>query len=326
MDNVNATNRHRVMILGTGPAGLTAAIYAARANLHPYVVEGNEPGGQLMLTTEVENFPGFPDAIMGPQLMDNMRKQAERFGAQFARGWVTAVDLSKRPFQVTVNESEQHFADALIISTGASAKMLGIPGESESIGRGVSTCATCDGFFFRGKQVIVVGGGDSAMEEATFLTKFASQVTIVHRRHELRASKVMQERARNNPKIQWVLNATPVSVQSDGNRVTGLEVRDNETGQTRVIPADGVFVAIGHTPNTGFLKGQLELDDLGYIRTIGVTTATSVAGVFACGDVMDPHYRQAITAAGSGCKAAMDVERYLEGQAVHDWSASSAAR
>ncbi|MCL6548663.1 MAG: thioredoxin-disulfide reductase [Alicyclobacillus sp.] len=317
---------HRVMILGTGPAGLTAAIYAGRANLHPYVVEGNEPGGQLTLTTEVENFPGFPDAIMGPQLMENMRKQAERFGAEFTRGWVTAVDLSVRPFKVTVNDSEEHEADALIISTGASAKMLGIPGEADLIGRGVSTCATCDGFFFRGKKVIVVGGGDSAMEEGTFLTKFASEVTIVHRRNELRASKVMQERARNNPKISWVLNATPVSVQSDGNRVTGLEVRDNASGETRVIAADGVFVAIGHTPNTSFLKGQLDLDDRGYIRTIGVSTATSVPGVFACGDVMDPHYRQAITAAGSGCKAAMDVERYLEGQAAHDWSASTTAQ
>ncbi|GMA50197.1 thioredoxin reductase [Alicyclobacillus contaminans] len=317
-------DKHRVMILGTGPAGLTAAIYAARANLAPVVIEGNEPGGQLTLTTEVENFPGFPDGIMGPELMDNMRKQAEKFGAVFVRGFVTAVDLTKRPFTVTVDDKHQHQADSLIISTGASAKMLGIPGESEMVGRGVSTCATCDGFFFRNKKIIVVGGGDSAMEEATFLTKFASEVTIVHRRNELRASKVMQERARNNPKIKWVMNVTPVSVQSDGNKVTGLEVRDNETGQTRVLETEGLFIAIGHSPNTGFLKGQVELDEVGYIKTNGVTTATSVEGVFACGDVMDPHYRQAITAAGSGCKAALDVERYLESSSTHDWSVSAA--
>ncbi|WP_029421009.1 thioredoxin-disulfide reductase [Alicyclobacillus macrosporangiidus] len=312
--------RHRVMILGTGPAGLTAAIYAARANLDPLVVEGDLPGGQLTQTTEVENFPGFPDGILGPQLMDNMHKQAERFGARFVNGWVTSVDLSRRPFRVVVDDKNTYEADALIVSTGASAKMLGIPGEQELLGHGVSTCATCDGFFFRNKRVVVVGGGDSAMEEATFLTKFASEVTIIHRRNELRASKVMQERARSNPKIRWVLNATPVAVHGDGGKVTGIEVRDNASGNTRVIDTDGVFVAIGHTPNTGFLKGQLELDDLGYIRTDGVTTQTSVEGVFACGDVMDSRYRQAITAAGSGCKAAMDVERWLEGSMTHSWS------
>jgi thioredoxin reductase (NADPH) len=317
--------KHRVMILGTGPAGLTAAIYAARANLDPVVVEGNEPGGQLTLTTEVENFPGFPDGIMGPELMDNMRKQAEKFGAKFVAGWVTSVDLSQRPFKVTVDDTKQFEAESLIISTGASAKMLGIPGESEMIGRGVSTCATCDGFFFRNKKIIVVGGGDSAMEEATFLTKFASEVTIVHRRNELRASKVMQQRARNNPKIKWVMNVTPVSVKSDGNKVNGLEVKDNATGETRVLETEGIFIAIGHSPNTKFLAGQIDLDDVGYIKTDGVSTATSVEGVFACGDVMDPHYRQAITAAGSGCKAAMDVERFLEGSSSHDWSVSATA-
>lgn len=314
--------RHTVMILGTGPAGLTAAIYAARANLRPVVVEGNEPGGQLTLTTEVENFPGFADGIMGPELMDNMHKQAERFGAKFVNGWVTAANLKERPFRLTVNDEDEYEADALIISTGASARMLGIPGESDMMGRGVSTCATCDGFFFRNKPIVVVGGGDSAMEEATFLTKFASEVTIVHRREELRASKVMQDRAHDNPKIKWALNVTPVSIQSNGVKVSGLEVKDNETGQTRVLSADGVFVAIGHRPNTGFLKDQLEVNPVGYIQTQGVTSATTVEGVFACGDVMDPHYRQAITAAGSGCKAAMDVEKYLEGNAVHDWSMS----
>ncbi len=318
--------RHRVMILGTGPAGLTAAIYTARANLEPVVVEGNEPGGQLTTTTEVENFPGFPDGIMGPQLMDNMRKQAERFGAKFISGWVTSVDLSKRPFKVVVDEKTEYEADSLIISTGASAKMLGIPGETDMVGHGVSTCATCDGFFFRNKRVIVVGGGDSAMEEATFLTKFASEVTVVHRRNELRASKVMQDRARNNPKIKWVMNATPVSVKSDGGKVTGLEVKDNETGETRVLETDGIFIAIGHTPNTKFLNGQVETDEHGYIKTNGFSTATNVEGVFACGDVMDPHYRQAITAAGSGCKAAMDVERFLEGSSTHDWSVSATAQ
>jgi len=316
--------KHKVMILGTGPAGLTAAVYAARANLNPVVVEGNEPGGQLTLTTEVENFPGFPDGIMGPDLMDNMRKQAERFGATFVHGWVSGVDLTNQPFTVTVDEETEYQADALILSTGASAKMIGIPGENDLLGRGVSTCATCDGFFFRSKPIVVVGGGDSAMEEATFLTKFASEVTIVHRRNELRASKVMQDRARNNPKIKWALNVTPVSVESDGNKVSGLKVRDNETGIDRVLASDGVFVAIGHQPNTGFLNGQVDIDSVGYVKTIGTTTTTSVEGVFACGDVMDSHYRQAITAAGSGCKAAMDVEKYLEGTAFQDWSSEKA--
>jgi thioredoxin reductase (NADPH) len=324
--DVHMANQHRVMILGTGPAGLTAAIYTARANLEPFVVEGNEPGGQLTLTTEIENFPGFTDGIMGPELMDNMRKQAERFGATFTNGWVTKVDLSKRPFKVIVDGEHEHTADALIISTGASAKMLGIPGESELIGRGVSTCATCDGFFFRNKPIIVVGGGDSAMEEATFLTKFAAEVLIVHRRNELRASKVMQDRARQNPKIKWALNVTPVAVKSeDGNKVSGLEVRDNETGETRVLPAQGVFVAIGHNPNTAFLEEQVETDPVGYVVTNGMNTTTNVEGVFACGDVMDSHYRQAITAAGSGCKAAMDAEKFLEASSTHDWSVSANA-
>ncbi|HYG59699.1 MAG TPA: thioredoxin-disulfide reductase, partial [Symbiobacteriaceae bacterium] len=309
----------KVVILGTGPAGLTAAIYTARANLQPLVIEGNEPGGQLTLTTEIENFPGFPEGIMGPQLMDNMRSQAQRFGAEFRSGWVTSVDLSQRPFKLTVDESEVIEAEAVIISTGASARLLGLPHEKENIGRGVSTCATCDGFFYTGKKVLVVGGGDSAMEEANFLTKFA-EVTIVHRRGELRASKIMQDRARANPRVSWALNVTPLEVVAGERGFTALKVRDNATGEERLLEADGMFVAIGHTPNTGFLADQLEIDDLGYIKTRPGSAETNIAGVFACGDVQDHKYRQAITAAGSGCMAALDCERFLEGSAVHDWS------
>ncbi len=311
---------HKVIILGTGPAGYTAAIYTGRANLNPIVIEGNQPGGQLTLTTEVENFPGFPEGIMGPELMDSMRKQAERFGATFASGWVTSVDLMKRPFRIVVDDLKEYYAESIIISTGASAKMLGIPGEMDMMGRGVSACATCDGFFFRGKSIIVVGGGDSAMEEAIFLTKFASEVTIIHRRNEIRASKVMQDRARQNPKINWLLNVTPLEVTSDGTKVNGIVVKDNPTGKIRTVPTEGIFIAIGHTPNTNFLANQVEVDDKGYILTHTHSTATNMEGVFACGDVMDPHYRQAITAAGSGCKAAMDVEKFLEGNIALDGS------
>lgn len=305
----------QVIILGTGPAGYTAAIYAARANLNPVVLEGEEPGGQLMLTTEVENFPGFPEGILGPDLMESMKKQAEKFGAKFVRGHATAVDLSRRPYRVTSDNGSTYEANAVIVSTGATAKMLEIPGEAEMLGHGVSTCATCDGFFFKGKRIIVVGGGDSAMEEATFLTRYASEVTIVHRRDSLRASKVMQERARNNPKIKWVMDATPVQVLSENGRVTALQVRHNQSGDIETLATEGLFVSIGHRPNTAFLQGQLETDPVGYLITQPPSTATNVDGVFACGDVADSRYRQAITAAGSGCKAAMDVERWLENHA-----------
>lgn len=312
---------YKSIIIGTGPAGLTAAIYLARANLQPLVIEGPEPGGQLTTTTEVENFPGFPEGIMGPELMENMRKQAERFGARFLRGWVNKVDLSGRPFKLWVEGQEEPLlSETVIISTGASAKYLGIPNEKENVGRGVSTCATCDGFFFRGKKIVVVGGGDSAMEEATFLTRFATEVRIVHRRNELRASKIMQERARANEKITWSLNRTPLEVLAGEKGVTGLKVRNNETGEEEIIETDGIFVAIGHTPNTKFLEGQVETDEFGYIIVKPGTSETNIPGVFACGDVQDRKYRQAITAAGSGCMAALDCERFLEGSAVHDWS------
>lgn len=311
----------RVVVVGTGPAGLTAAIYLARANLNPLVIEGNEPGGQLTLTTEVENFPGFPDGIMGPELMENMRKQAEKFGAEFVRKWVEKVDLTGDVFKLQVDGMDELQTKSLLVSTGASAKMLGIPGETENIGHGVSTCATCDGFFFRGKKIIVVGGGDSAMEEANFLTKFASEVRIVHRRNELRASKIMQDRARNNPKITWSLDCTPIEVISDGNRVAGLKVKNNATGIEETLETDGIFIAIGHKPNTSFLNGQIETDELGYIIVKPGTTETNIPGIFACSDVQDHKFRQAITAAGSGCMAALECERYLESSAVHEGSA-----
>ncbi|MEK3884681.1 thioredoxin-disulfide reductase [Paenibacillus sp. PL2-23] len=313
---------HKTIIIGTGPAGLTAAIYLARANMEPLVVEGWQPGGQLTTTTEVENFPGFPDGILGSELMDNMRKQAQRFGATFKTGSVRSVDLSKRPFTLEVEGLGQLQAESVIISTGASAKYLGIPGEQDNIGRGVSTCATCDGFFFRGKKIIVIGGGDSAMEEASFLTRFASEVRVVNRRDELRASKIMQDRAKQNEKILWSLNRTPLEVVAspDGMGLQGLRVRDNATGEEELLEADGVFVAIGHTPNTGFLGGQVTTDEQGYIVVQPGTSQTNIPGVFACGDVQDKSYRQAITAAGSGCMAALDCERFLEAEvhsAVH---------
>jgi len=308
---------HNTVIIGTGPAGLTSAIYLARANMEPVVIEGWQPGGQLTTTTEIENFPGFPDGILGSELMSNMRKQAQRFGATFKTGSVKSVDMSQRPFVLDVEGLGEVKAHSVIISTGASAKYLGIPGEQDNIGRGVSTCATCDGFFFRGKKIIVIGGGDSAMEEAGFLTRFASSVTVVNRREELRASKIMQDRARANEKVEWALNRTPLEVVAGPMGVTGLKVLNNATGEEELIETDGVFIAIGHTPNTGFLNGQITTDGSGYIQVIPGTSTTNVPGVFACGDVQDNKYRQAITAAGSGCMAALECERYLEEQAQH---------
>lgn len=312
---------YKSIVIGTGPSGLTAAIYLARANLNPLVIEGVQPGGQLTTTTEVENFPGFPEGILGPELMDRMRKQAERFGAEFKNGWVEMVDFSDKPLRLTLEGGEELTSETVIVSTGASARYLGIPGEQDNVGRGVSTCATCDGFFFRGKGIIVVGGGDSAMEEAGFLTRFATSVTVVHRRDELRASKIMQERVRKNEKVKWALNRIPLEVATDDvGAVIGLKVRNNANGQEELIEAEGVFVAIGHTPNTKFLEGVVKTDEHGYIVVAPGTTRTSVPGLFACGDVQDTHYRQAITAAGSGCMAAMDCEKYLDGDMVHDWS------
>lgn len=304
----------RVIVVGSGPAGLTAAVYAARANLEPLVIEGIEAGGQLMLTTDVENYPGFVDGIMGPELMERMRKQAARFGTGFLTDNVTRVDLSQRPF-VVATASEDFRAHTVIVATGASAKMLDVPGERELLGHGVSTCATCDGFFFRGHQIAVVGGGDSAMEEAAFLTKFADKVTVIHRRDTLRASKIMQDRARENPKIEFIWDTVVSEVFGNG-KVAGVRLKNLKTGEDGELPVSGVFVAIGHTPNTGLFEGQLELTG-GYIQTVEGTTGTSVPGVFAAGDVVDFRYRQAITAAGMGCMAAIDAERYLEGNRLH---------
>ena len=304
---------HNVIILGSGPAGLTAALYTARANLSPLLIDGSQPGGQLTITTDVENYPGFPKGIMGPQLIMDMRAQAERFGTNFRQGHVTKVDLTQQPFALTVDDEETLHARTLIISTGASANLLGLSSESRLMGHGVSTCATCDGFFFRGKEIVVVGGGDSAMEEANFLTKFATKVTIIHRRDTLRASKIMQDRATNNTKITFRWNSTVEEMLGD-EVVTGIRLRDVKTDKVDDLPCAGIFVAIGHTPNTSLFKGTLDMDESGYLVTKPHSSATNIPGVYAAGDVQDSHYRQAITAAGSGCMAAIDAERFLESQ------------
>ncbi|HVF52190.1 MAG TPA: thioredoxin-disulfide reductase [Actinomycetota bacterium] len=301
--------KNSVVIIGSGPAGLTAAVYSARANLEPLMIEGIEAGGQLMLTTEVENYPGFVDGIMGPELMERMRKQAARFGTRYVTDTVTRVDLDTHPFTIATGD-DSYSADALIIATGASARMLSVPGERELLGHGVSTCATCDGFFFRDHELLVVGGGDSAIEEAVFLTRFASKVTIVHRRDTLRASKIMQDRAFANAKIDFIWDSTVTEILGDA-KVSGARIKNLKTGDESEVAAGGIFVAIGHTPNTKLFEGKLDLTG-GYITTAPNSSETSVPGVFAAGDVVDFRYRQAITAAGMGCMAAIDAERYLE--------------
>jgi thioredoxin reductase (NADPH) len=313
------SKHERLVIVGSGPAGYTAALYAARANLRPLLFEGMQPGGQLTITSEVENFPGFPEGILGPELMEKMKKQAERFGTRFEASEITRVDFSQRPFKLWQDDT-LYTADAVIVATGASAKWLQIPSEKQYQGRGVSACATCDGFFFRGVDVAVVGGGDTALEEASFLTKYASKVYVVHRRGELRASKIMQDRARKNPKIELALNAVVDEILGDGKAVTGVRLKDPRDGSTRELPLKGVFMGIGHEPNTGIFKGQLEMNEVGYLAVKAPSTATSVAGVFAAGDVSDPHYRQAISAAGTGCSAAIDAERWLGEHVTESWN------
>jgi thioredoxin reductase (NADPH) len=309
--------QHQVVIIGSGPAGYTAAIYAARANLKPVLFAGLQPGGQLTITTDVENYPGFPKGVLGPEMMELFRAQAERFGTQIIDGIVTKVDFSKRPFLV-VGEGREMLAESVIICTGASAKWLDIPSEKALSGHGVSACATCDGFFFRNKEVGVVGGGDTAVEEATFLTKMCSKVTLIHRRDELRASKIMQERAKSNPKIAFAWNQEVAEVLGEkSGGVTGVRTRDTVTGEERTLPLQGLFIAIGHQPNTELFKGQLEMDAVGYIKVTPGSTRTNVPGVFAAGDAADPVYRQAVTAAGTGCMAAIDAERFISAGGKH---------
>src|ERR1700682_5434916 len=301
---------YNVLIIGSGCAGLTAAIYAARANLKPLVLDGHEPGGQLSLTTHVENYPGFPDGIMGPELIENMRKQAQKFGAEFKAGAVNEVDVSKRPFKIIAGK-DSYEAQALIVAAGASARLLGLKGEKELIGRGLSTCATCDGYFFRGKPIAVVGGGDSAMEEANFLSRYANKVHLIHRRNEFRASKIMIDRAKANEKVEFVIPFAVEEILAPRGSVEGVRMRNLETKETREIPLAGVFVAIGHDPNTTVFRGKLEMDPNGYLISLNCSR-TTVPGVFVAGDVEDHRYRQAVTAAGSGCMAAMDAEKFLE--------------
>ncbi|MDE3059316.1 MAG: thioredoxin-disulfide reductase [Bacteroidota bacterium] len=313
-------NHRKVIIIGSGPAGLTAALYTARANLNPLVFEGFQPGGQLTITTEVENFPGFVNGIMGPELMDIIRQQAQKFGAETVFKEVSGADFSKRPFRIEV-EGEDFLAESVIVATGASAKLLGIPSEGEYMGYGVSACATCDGFFFKNQAVFVVGGGDTAMEEANFLTKFASKVTIVHRRDQFRASKIMQERVMNNPKVSVIWDSVVAEVLGESNNgkktVTGLKLKNVKTGAMTQVKADGLFMAIGHQPNTKIFKGVLDMDEKEYLKVQPGSTKTNVLGVFAAGDVADSYYRQAVTAAGTGCMAAIDAERFLEANGVH---------
>ena len=313
---------HEVVILGSGPAGLTAAIYTARANLSPVVIEGepsstgDQPGGQLMITTDVENYPGFPNGVLGPDLMRDFRSQAERFGAQMVTEKATKVDFSARPFKIWIGDTDSepdYLSEAVIVSTGAQSIMLGLEPEERLVGRGVSTCATCDGFFFRDHEIAVVGGGDSAMEEATFLTKFASKVTIIHRRDELRASRIMQERAFANEKIEFLWNHVVTDLLGE-EKLQGLQVQNTQTEEESPLDVTGLFIAIGHTPNTGLFAGQLDMKETGYLTTAPDSTRTNVEGVFACGDVQDDYYRQAVTAAGSGCMAAIEAERWLEAQ------------
>ena len=305
-----------LLIIGSGPAGLTAALYSGRANLNPLIFEGSQPGGQLMITTEVENYPGFEHGIQGPELMDIMRKQAVRFGAESIFRNVVKADLSKRPFKITDEEGNEYFAETLIVSTGASAKWIGIDSEKKFMGYGVSSCATCDGFFFRGMKVVVIGGGDTAMEEANYLTRHASEVILIHRRDEFRASKIMQDRSKSNPKIRFVLDTVVEEIlgkeEENKKTVTGVKVRNVKTNDISEIECSGVFVAIGHKPNSDLFKGILDMDENGYLITKKSSSETNVEGVFACGDVQDSYYRQAVTAAGTGCMAAIDAERYLE--------------